>query len=90
MIVFQRRIRVVHAEYGMESYGRAKVVIRLLDCPERDNGRFNVQQAVNAARDYGHFNQALDYLQQECPICYRLFPADEVSISTFERSLKFV
>ena len=70
----QRRIRAVLAEKDVQSWGRAEVVIKLIDhgC--------GVDDSVEAARNCGDFARSLRYLRQECPICTLEHPMSQVCV----------
>ena len=70
----KRRIRAVLAEKDIISWGRAEVVIKLID---RGHG---VDDSVDAARNCGDLQRSLRYLQQECPLCVDVYPMSQVCL----------
>ena len=70
----KRRIRAVLAEKDIISWGRAEVVIKLID---RGHG---VDDSVDAARNCGDLQRCLRYLQQECPLCMCEYPMSQVCL----------
>ena len=70
----KRRIRAVFAEKDIISWGRAEVVIKLID---RGHG---VDDSVDAARNCGDLQRSLRYLQQECPLCVDVYPMSQVCL----------
>lgn len=74
MFCIKRRIRAVLAEKDIISWGRAEVVIKLID---RGHG---VDDSVDAARNCGDLQRSLRYLEQECPVCTSEYPMSQVCL----------
>jgi len=66
------RTRIVLAQYEMKSWGRAEVVIKLIDKlpDERKGEKSFVGDCIAAANSNEHFQRALRYMEHECPLCY--------------------
>ena len=73
----QRRVRVLFAEQKMRSWGRAETAVKLVDMD------FILGDCIEAAKAYGDMERSLNYLQQECPVCYELVPMSQVRFFTF-------
>lgn len=67
-----RRIRAVLAEKNVPSWGRAEVVIKLIDMG------YGVDDSVEAARNCGDLTRSLRYLRQECPLCAYEHPMSQM------------
>ena len=70
----KRRIRAVLAEKDVPSWGRAEVVIKLID------KGYEVDDSVEAARNCGDLARSLRYLKQECPLCTDERPMSQVCV----------
>ena len=70
----KRRIRAIFAEKDVPSWGRAEVVIKLID------RGYGVDDSVEAARNCGDFARSLRYLKQECPLCADERPMSQVCV----------
>lgn len=81
LIIFQRRIRMIFIEGKLKSWGRAELVIKILDndLPEED---ISLEDVVEAVRNCQDRNSALAYLQQECALCFTNFPMSKVRLHT--------
>ena len=64
----------------MPSWGRAEVVIKLID------KGFGVDNSVEAARNCGDLQRSLRYLKQECPLCAEQYPMSQVCVSLLHTS----
>ncbi len=56
----------------MRSWGRAETAVKLVDMD------FILGDCIEAAKAYGDMERSLNYLQQECPVCYELVPMSQV------------
>ncbi|XP_005111217.1 E3 ubiquitin-protein ligase lubel [Aplysia californica] len=72
-----RRTRMILVEGRLKSWGRAEMVISILDqgVPRTEVSLEDVVEAVRNCRDR---QSALAYLQQECQICYATFPMSKI------------
>ena len=70
----KRRIRAVLAEKDVPSWGRAEVVIKLID------KGYGVDDSVEAACNCGDLSRSLRYLKQECPLCADERPMSQVCV----------
>ena len=57
---------------------RAENVIALLHDSSFE-GEITLMDVVDAVGTYGNLDKCIQYLQQECPICFRKFPHREVT-----------
>ena len=62
------------AEKDVPSWGRAEVVIKLID------KGYGVDDSVEAARNCGDLSRSLRYLKQECPLCADERPMSQVCV----------
>ncbi|KAK6982277.1 E3 ubiquitin-protein ligase rnf31, partial [Biomphalaria glabrata] len=79
----ERRIRLVLVEGSLKSWGRAELVIKLLDSDQLNNESITLEDIVEAVRNCRDRQSAIAYLQQECQLCFTLFPMSKI------RSLNF-
>ncbi|CAL1532737.1 unnamed protein product, partial [Lymnaea stagnalis] len=82
LIPTDRRIRLILVEGCLKSWGRAELVIKILDndLPDEDIALEDVVEAVRNCQDR---LSAIAYLQQECAVCFTKFPMSKI------RSLNF-
>lgn len=69
---------MIFVEGQLRSWGRAELVIKILDNDLPDN--VSLEDVVEAVRNCQDRNSALAYLQQECALCFANFPMSKVSI----------
>lgn len=91
-LILQRRIRMVLVEGKLRSWGRAELVIKLLDhdlpAAYSSQGITNgedyyctLEDVVEAVRNCEDKRSALVYLMQECQICFSHYPMSKVRVS---------
>ena len=68
------------AEKNVSSWGRADVVIKLID------KGFGVDDSVEAARNCGDLQRSVRYLSQGCPLCITEYPMSQVCVSLLHKS----
>ena len=70
------------AQYGLKSWGRAEVAVRLID--EYSNDRKDedsfIEDCIEAANANEAFQRAKRFMEHECPLCYDLVAMCNVSI----------
>ncbi|RUS89414.1 hypothetical protein EGW08_002851, partial [Elysia chlorotica] len=79
----ERRVRMIYVEGRLHSWGRADMVIKILDQDaeiqeDLDEGRVTLEDIVEAVRDCQDRASALAYLRQECQICFGRFPMNKI------------
>ncbi|XP_052234054.1 uncharacterized protein LOC127846658 isoform X8 [Dreissena polymorpha] len=78
----ERRIRMVFIEGKLKSWGRAEMVIRILDedLKEDDgNQTWTLEDIIDAVRNcVGDHRSTLVYLNQECQLCFCLYPMSKI------------
>ncbi|XP_059156030.1 E3 ubiquitin-protein ligase lubel-like isoform X2 [Physella acuta] len=76
-IPVERRIRLILVEGALKSWGRADLVIKILDS-ELENENIALEDVVEAVRNCQDKTSALAYLQQQCEICLTNFPMSKI------------
>ncbi|BFZ13030.1 hypothetical protein BsWGS_16069 [Bradybaena similaris] len=71
-----RRTRMIFVEGQLRSWGRAELVIKILDNDLPDN--VSLEDVVEAVRNCQDRNSALAYLQQQCALCFANFPMSKI------------
>lgn len=90
----ERRIRMILVEGKLKSWGRAELVIKLLDqdlpnnypggsLSQGEESPYSLEDVIEAVRNCNDRNSARAYLTQECSTCYSLYPMSKI------RSLNF-
>ncbi|GFR69577.1 E3 ubiquitin-protein ligase RNF31 [Elysia marginata] len=79
----ERRVRMIYVEGRLHSWGRADMVIKILDQEvelqqDLDEGHVTLEDIVEAVRDCQDRTSALAYLRQECQICFGRFPMNKI------------
>ncbi|XP_077982621.1 uncharacterized protein LOC144437543 isoform X2 [Glandiceps talaboti] len=69
----ERRVRMVLAKYDMPSWGRAQTAIRLIDI-----GKYEVEDAIIAAKECGTADRAMEFLEKTCEICFDTVPMNKL------------
>lgn len=75
---------MVLVEGKLRSWGRAELVIKLLDeylpaAYTHDDSHYSLEDVVEAVRNCRDRQSALAYLTQECSICFAPYPMGRVS-----------
>lgn len=75
----ERRTRLILVEGKLQSWGRAEIVIRILD-EEVATGNLvaSLEEVVEAVRNCGDRASSLIFLKQYCEICYSQFPMTKI------------
>ncbi|KAH9494612.1 E3 ubiquitin-protein ligase rnf31 [Bulinus truncatus] len=76
-IPVERRTRLILVEGCLKSWGRAELVIKLLDS-DLDSEVITVEDIVEAVRNCQDRQSAIAYLQQECQLCFTPFPMSKI------------
>lgn len=67
-------------EGKLQSWGRAEIVIRILDEEVAQNNlEASLEEVVEAVRNCGDRASSLIFLKQYCECCYSQFPMTKVS-----------
>ncbi|GFN77187.1 E3 ubiquitin-protein ligase rnf31 [Plakobranchus ocellatus] len=80
---FERRVRMIYVEGRLHSWGRAEMVVKILDQDKElqqdlNEGSVTLEDVVEAVRDCQSRASALAYLRQECQICFGRFPMNKI------------
>ncbi|KAK3603441.1 hypothetical protein CHS0354_009421 [Potamilus streckersoni] len=77
----ERRIRLILVESKLQSWGRAEVVIKILD-NEMNNAEdplnCTLEDVVEAVRNCGDRRASVAFLTQECGICFSKYPMSKI------------
>ncbi|XP_060601251.1 E3 ubiquitin-protein ligase RNF31-like [Ruditapes philippinarum] len=77
----ERRVRMVFVEGKLRSWGRAEMVVTILDkeVTESENPlECTLEDIIEAVRNCGDRKSSLVYLKQTCGICYSNFPMTKI------------
>ncbi|XP_063439379.1 uncharacterized protein LOC134720797 [Mytilus trossulus] len=75
----ERRLRLILVEGKLQSWGRAEIVIRILDEEvATKNIEASLEEVVEAVRNCGDRASSLVFLKQYCEICYCQFPMTKI------------
>ncbi|XP_074644395.1 uncharacterized protein LOC141901185 [Tubulanus polymorphus] len=75
----ERRTRAILIESDLKSWGRAGLVVKIID-DHADELCENVELSdiIDAVRNCGDVNRSLDYLSQDCELCYSACPMNKI------------
>ena len=75
----QARCRLLMSEFRFYEKNKAGMVLDLIKLVEAGGDQDNpLHYYVDAAKDFNTVDDALAFLQKECPICFGLYPIHEV------------
>lgn len=78
-IDLERRIRLILVEGKLQSWGRAEIVIRIIDEEvAKDKLDASLEEVVEAVRNCGDRSSSLVFLKQYCECCYSQFPMTKI------------
>ncbi|KAL3860237.1 hypothetical protein ACJMK2_010391 [Sinanodonta woodiana] len=80
-IDIERRIRLILVESKLQSWGRAEVVIKILDNEMNnveDPLNCTLEDVVEAVRNCGDRRASVAFLTQECGICFSKYPMSKI------------
>ncbi|XP_067651043.1 E3 ubiquitin-protein ligase RNF31-like isoform X2 [Haliotis asinina] len=82
-IDLERRIRTVLVEARLQSWGRAEIVVKILDndldkLKQESDYEYTLEDVVEAVRNCQDRRSSIIYLQRECVICMSKFPMSKM------------
>ncbi|XP_046562872.1 uncharacterized protein LOC124271750 [Haliotis rubra] len=82
-IDWERRIRTVLVEARLQSWGRAEIVVKILDndlekLKQESDYEYTLEDVVEAVRNCQDRRSSIIYLQRECVICMSKFPMSKM------------
>ena len=70
----QRYLRLLFAEFNINSWGRARTAARLIAAD-----KYETKDAITAAAECGDYERATQFLEKECQVCFGKFSHNQVS-----------